>query len=117
MGFEKALSLSDLKVGTAASVELAGEPVCLVRLDDTTVKAVHNVCSHAQFDLAEGWVETDGPGHIECSLHGSSFNLDDGRPDSLPAVRPVPTYAVRIEGDDVLVDAQTPTNDAAVPRH
>jgi 3-phenylpropionate/trans-cinnamate dioxygenase ferredoxin subunit len=114
MAFERALSLSDLKVGTARSVELAGEPVCLVRLDDATVKAVHNTCSHAQYDLDEGWVEDNT---IECALHGSSFDLDTGQPGSLPAVKPVPTYAVRIEGDDVLVDATTPTNGAPLPRH
>lgn len=114
MAFERALSLEDIEVGTAAKVELAGEPICLVRLDADTVRAVHDTCSHAQYSLAEGWVED---GHIECGLHGSSFDLETGQPDALPAVKPVPTYAVRIEGGDVLVDAATPTNDAPLPRH
>ncbi|MGI9018570.1 MAG: Rieske (2Fe-2S) protein [Euzebya sp.] len=114
MAFEKAVPLSQLEVGTATSVKLNGQPICLVRLDDTTVKAVHNTCSHAQFDLDEGWVEGTA---IECALHGSMFDLDTGQPDSLPAVKPIPTYAVRIDGDDVMVDADTPTNDAPLPRH
>lgn len=119
MTFERALSLADLKIGTAQSVELEGEPICLVRLDERTVKAVHNTCSHAQYDLSEGWVDAgvDGHGTIECGLHGSSFDLDTGQPTALPAVKPVPTYAVRIEGDAVLVDASTPTNDAPLPKH
>ncbi len=119
MSFDKAMSLTDLKVGAATSVVIQGQPICLVRLDEGTVKAVHNTCSHAQFDLSEGFVELDedqGP-HIECALHGSSFSLLTGQPDSFPAVIPVPTYAVRIEGDDVLVDATTPTNDAPLPKH
>lgn len=114
MTFQKALSLSDLKVGDAASVQMSGEPICLVRLDETTVKAVHNTCSHQQYDLDEGWVEDN---LIECALHGSSFDLDSGDPDSLPAVIPIPTYAVQIDGDDVLVDADHSTNDAPLPRH
>lgn len=114
MTFERALSLSDLQNGTATCVELAGEPICVVRLDDGTVKAVHNTCSHAQYELHEGWVEDNT---IECGLHGSSFDLDTGMPQALPAVRPVPTYAVRLDGDDVMVDATSPTNDAPVPRH
>lgn len=114
MTFRRAVSLDDLDVGEAVSVELAGEPICLVRLDTDTVKAVHNTCSHQQYDLDEGWVEDN---HIECALHGSSFNLDSGQPDSLPAVIPIPTYAVRVEDGEVLVDADTPTNDAPVPRH
>jgi 3-phenylpropionate/trans-cinnamate dioxygenase ferredoxin subunit len=101
-------------VGSARSVVIQGEPVCLVRLDDTTVRAVHNTCSHAQFDLDEGWVEGNT---IECSLHGSSFDLDTGQPDSLPAVKPIPTYAVKVEGGDVMVDASVPTNGAPLPRH
>ncbi len=98
---------------------LQGEPICVVRVDDTTVKAIHNTCSHAQYDLHEGWVDTmPGIGStIECGLHGSSFDLDTGQPQSLPAVIPVPTYAVRIEGEQVLVDASAPTNAAPLPRH
>ncbi len=114
MAFERVASLADLAIGAAARVEAGGEPVCLVRLDGDTVKAVHDTCSHQQYDLHEGWVEESS---IECALHGSMFDLDTGAPDSLPAVRPIPTYAVRIDGDDVLVDAATPTNDAPLPRH
>ncbi|WP_370324861.1 Rieske (2Fe-2S) protein [Euzebya sp.] len=114
MSFERALSLDDLEVGHAACVELAGEPICLVRLDADTVKAVHDTCSHQQYPLHEGWIEGNT---IECGLHGSMFDLDTGDPDSLPAVTPIPTYAVRIDDGDVLVDATTPTNGASPPRH
>lgn len=119
MSFETALPLDDLPVGTAKRVDLAGEPICLVRVSQDTVRAVHNVCSHAQYDLDDGWVEAeeDGSGSIECSLHGSSFDLTTGQPDSLPAVKPIPTYATKIDGDQVLVDATSPTNDATPPRH
>jgi 3-phenylpropionate/trans-cinnamate dioxygenase ferredoxin subunit len=41
-------------------------------------------------------------------LHGSAFDLRTGVPLSLPAIVPVPTFAVLVEGDDpatpVLVD-------------
>ena len=114
MSFTRALSLSDLEVGQAKSVEIGGEPICLVRVDTDDVKAVHNTCSHQQYDLDEGWVEDNS---IECALHGSMFDLETGHPDSLPAVVAIPTYAVRIEDGEVLVDATTPTNDAPLPRH
>ncbi|CAN5264952.1 non-heme iron oxygenase ferredoxin subunit [soil metagenome] len=114
MAFQRAIALADISVGSATSVELEGEPICLVRLDATTVKAVHNTCSHAQYELAEGWVDGNT---IECGLHGSSFDLDTGQPTALPAVKPIPTYAVRLDGDDVRVDAAAPTNDAPLPRH
>lgn len=109
MAFSKAMSLEDLKVGSAAQVEIDGQPICVVRTHGDTVKAVHDICSHAFYELHEGWVEDN---HIECGLHGSSFDLDTGNPDALPAVKPIPTYAVRITDGDIEVDATTPTNDA-----
>ena len=41
---------------------------------------------------------------IECWKHGSAFSLRTGEPESLPATRPVPVYAVTVEGDDVSVE-------------
>jgi 3-phenylpropionate/trans-cinnamate dioxygenase ferredoxin component len=54
---------------------------------------------------------------VECSLHGSTFDLDTGAPSSMPALKPVPTFAVEVVGDDVLVDATTATNGAPFPDH
>jgi 3-phenylpropionate/trans-cinnamate dioxygenase ferredoxin subunit len=75
---------------------------------------VHDVCSHQYYELHEGFV--DGA-EIECALHGSSFDLATGEPDSLPATQPIPTYAVKISGGAVWVDTEQQTNDAPVPRH
>ena len=111
-------SLADLEPGRAVRVEVDGEPVALVRLDDTDgvtiVRAVHDTCSHQDASLSEGEV---WDGEIECFLHGSTFSLETGAPSCLPATRPIPTYAVTIDGDDVVVDATEPTNGAPVPRH
>jgi 3-phenylpropionate/trans-cinnamate dioxygenase ferredoxin subunit len=37
-------------------------------------------------------------------LHGSRFDLATGHPDVPPAVAPVRTFPVKVDGDDVLVD-------------
>lgn len=115
-------TLADLEPGTPHRVEVDGEPVALVRLDDgassdgghPVVKAVHDTCSHQEASLSEGEI---WDGEIECFLHGSTFSLDTGAPSCLPATTPVPTYAVTVEGDDVYVDATEPTNGAPVPDH
>jgi 3-phenylpropionate/trans-cinnamate dioxygenase ferredoxin component len=104
---------SELEDQTPLQVEIDGVPVCLVRLGDT-VKAVHDTCSHQQWSLADGMVWGNG---IECSLHGSTFDLDDGRPSSLPATVPIPTFPVEVDGDAVRVDVANPTNDAPFPEH
>jgi len=106
--------LSSLEEGTPVRVDVDGVPVCLVRLGDD-VKAVHDTCSHRQWSLADGG--TVWGNGVECSLHGSTFDLDDGRPSSLPAMTPVPTFAVAIDGDDVTVDTSAALNGAPFPAH
>jgi 3-phenylpropionate/trans-cinnamate dioxygenase ferredoxin subunit len=114
MAFERALGLDELTPGTARAVEVGGEPICLVRLDEQTVKAVHDTCSHQQYSLAGGWVDDNT---IECNLHGSSFDLDTGQPQSLPAVKPIPVYACEVRAGGIWVDQADQRNDAPVPRH
>ena len=114
MAFEKVGALDDLPVGTTREVELGGEPICVVRVDEDTVKACHDVCSHEEYPLHEGWVAAD---EIECALHGSTFDLDTGEALSLPAVTPIPVYAAKIEDGAGWGDVDEQLNDAPVPRH
>ncbi|KOX19078.1 non-heme iron oxygenase ferredoxin subunit [Nocardiopsis sp. NRRL B-16309] len=97
-------------VKVAALDEVPDEGVLAVEVDDDTpialvrtegeVFAVRDVCSHAEVRLSEGEVED---GTIECWLHGSCFDLRSGAAINPPATQPVPTYDVKIDGDDVLV--------------
>ena len=114
MAPERVFALDELPVGHARAVELGGEPICVVRLDEQTVKAVHDTCSHQQYSLAEGWVDGNT---IECNKHGSAFDLDTGEPASLPAVKPIPVYACELRDGAVWVDEARQLNDAPVPRH
>ena len=104
---------SELTEATPTRVDVDGVPVCLVRMGDA-VKAVHDTCSHPQWSLADGMVWDNG---VECSLHGSTFDLDTGKPSSLPAMKPVPTFDVELDGDEVRLDVAAPTNDAPFPEH
>ena len=55
--------------------------------------------------LSEG--DVDGC-TIECWLHGSRFDLRTGKPTGLPATDRSPSIPSKIDGDDVLVDLDTP---------
>jgi 3-phenylpropionate/trans-cinnamate dioxygenase ferredoxin subunit len=94
-------SVSDVQPGTAARFDADGHRLCVVNIEGTYY-VVGDECSHADYSLAEGDVWEDEC-EIECPQHGSTFSLVTGEPQSLPATRPVPVYAVRIEGDDVIV--------------
>ncbi|MFO7779033.1 MAG: non-heme iron oxygenase ferredoxin subunit [Nitriliruptoraceae bacterium] len=105
---------SSLEEGQPVRLDVDGVPVCLVRIGQD-VKAIHDTCSHQQWSLADGG--TVWGNGVECSLHGSTFDLDDGRPSSLPAMRPVPTFDVHLDGDDVVVDTSVARNGAPFPAH
>lgn len=98
----RACALSELADAVAHKVDVGGCPVALVRMGDT-VHAIGDTCSHAEVSLAEGMVDTDVCA-LECWKHGSLFSLESGEALTLPATRPVPTYVVRVDGDDVFVD-------------
>lgn len=91
----------ELVPGTARRFEVAGRLVCVVRIDDD-VYALGDTCSHEDYSLSEGEVWVDER-EIECAKHGSTFSLETGEPQCLPATKPVPVYDVRREGDDVIV--------------
>jgi 3-phenylpropionate/trans-cinnamate dioxygenase ferredoxin subunit len=98
--FQRACALSDLPDTGAIGVEVAGVPVAVVRTGGE-VFALHDVCSHEEVPLSEGEVYDHT---VECWLHGSCFDLRSGKPTGPPASKPVVTYPVQIDGDDVLVD-------------
>jgi 3-phenylpropionate/trans-cinnamate dioxygenase ferredoxin component len=99
MTFVKVCALADVPDEGALAVEIDDTPVAVARVGGE-VYALHDVCSHAEVALSEGEVYDHT---IECWLHGSCFDLRTGKPTNPPATQPVPTYRVKIEGDDVFV--------------
>ena len=96
-------STADVPAGEARRFEVSGHEIAVVNLGDEGFRAVGDVCSHAQAYLHEGEVDTDD-GTIECPRHGSTLDLETGKPRSLPSTLPVPTYWLKIEDDEVKVE-------------
>jgi 3-phenylpropionate/trans-cinnamate dioxygenase ferredoxin subunit len=94
--------IEEFPEGEARRVMVDGEEVAVVNAGDH-LYAVGDICSHEHFHLSDGEVDLEEL-TIECPKHGSQFSLQDGRPRSLPAVLPVPTYGVRVVDGEVLVD-------------
>jgi len=92
----------ELAPGEARRFDVDGHRVAVVRIGDDFY-ALGDRCSHADFSLSEGEVLADDL-EIECWKHGSTFSLTTGEPQSLPAVKPVPVYAVRRDGDDLVLE-------------
>jgi 3-phenylpropionate/trans-cinnamate dioxygenase ferredoxin subunit len=94
------LTLSSLQVGKPVRIEKNGESICVARVGDE-VFAVNDVCSHSDASLSEGDI-TDFK--IECWLHGAEFDLRTGEALTPPAVAPIKTYSVTVDGDSVTVE-------------
>lgn len=82
-------------------VEVTSEPVCLYRLGDK-IYATHDVCTHGQASLADGFVEGE---EIECPLHQGRFHIPTGKAVGVPCTEDIRTYAVRVEDGNIFVKA------------
>ena len=67
-----------------------------------TVYAIEDVCTHDGGELDQG--ELEGC-RIMCPRHGAYFDVTTGAALTLPAILPLPTYTVRVAGDDIFIDA------------
>jgi nitrite reductase/ring-hydroxylating ferredoxin subunit len=102
IGFVRVAGRGEIRAGEMMAVEVEGDPVLLCNVDGEYY-AVHDECTHECFPLSEGTLK----GHcVTCLLHGARFDVRNGEVLALPAYGPVKTYAVRVEGDDILIAAE-----------
>ena len=95
-------ALDDVEPDSAIRVDIDDHRLAVVRCGDD-VYVIGDRCTHADISLAEGEVDCD-TGTIECWKHGSEFRLEDGVPETLPATKPTPTYAVTVRDGDIYVE-------------
>src|SRR5260370_2349751 len=93
-------STSDLAPGETRRIRLGEEAIALYNCGGA-IYATDDTCSHEEASLSDGWLEDC---EITCPLHGAIFDVTTGEPQCLPATKPIRTYPVRIEGEDVFVE-------------
>jgi 3-phenylpropionate/trans-cinnamate dioxygenase ferredoxin subunit len=91
---------SDIPPGKVRSCPVDGRKIAVCNVDGTFY-AIDDVCTHDGGELDQG--ELDGD-QIECPRHGARFDVKTGRALTLPAVMPVKSYPVRVEGDAIEVE-------------
>jgi nitrite reductase/ring-hydroxylating ferredoxin subunit len=100
--FVKVAESKEIGPSTMKAVELEGEKVCIINTEGNYY-AIGNVCTHVGGPLDEGTLEGY---EVECPWHGSKFDVRNGEPTKPPAVRAVPKYEVKIQGNDILLRKQ-----------
>jgi 3-phenylpropionate/trans-cinnamate dioxygenase ferredoxin subunit len=103
MALVRICGTADVPEGEARRFELDHRPFAVVNLGDEGFRVVDAICSHAHYFLDEGEVDPD-LGTIECPKHGSTFDLDTGKPRTLPATQPVEVFAAKVDNDDVMIE-------------
>jgi 3-phenylpropionate/trans-cinnamate dioxygenase ferredoxin component len=100
MPWVKVARESDVEPGTAEVVEAGGKRIALCNTGEG-VYAIDDLCSHDRGPLDQGKLIGN---RIECPRHGAQFDVTTGRAVVLPAVRPIKTYATRLEDGDIEVE-------------
>ena len=96
--------LSDLPPGATRIVEWEDLEIGLFNCKGR-ILAIEDRCSHDNGPLVEGELDQDNC-TIECPRHGSLFDLQTGKPLTLPAYVPVETFPVIIENDTIKLEVE-----------
>jgi nitrite reductase/ring-hydroxylating ferredoxin subunit/uncharacterized membrane protein len=100
--FTPAIALADLHENKLTRVEVAGEPILLLKRGEQ-IYAVGAVCSHYGAPMEQGQVQDT---NIECPWHYSLYSLEDGSYLRGPTTAPLPVYETRITDGQVTVRLQ-----------
>jgi 3-phenylpropionate/trans-cinnamate dioxygenase ferredoxin subunit len=99
--FVRVARADEIPPGEKKIVEVDGVLVVVVNLGGAFY-AIEDVCTHDGGPLGEGNLE----GHeLICPRHGARFDVRTGDALTLPAFEAAPTYEVRVEDGDVLVES------------
>jgi len=90
-----------LKNSELVGFDFNEKKILISRIRDR-VYATDRICTHAYADLSTGFMNED-EGTITCPLHMSSFRLEDGTPQNLPAEEPLKTYKTKIQDNSVYI--------------
>jgi len=96
----KACTLDQVKTGQLFSF-LHIDKKILVANQKGKIYATDLICTHADADLSTGFLSDEG---VRCPLHLSIFNLQNGKPQNLPAEIPLKTYNVKIDHNEIYVE-------------
>ena len=95
--------LGALPAGEMRLVEADGRKIGVFHTADGALYAIEDRCSHDDGPLAEGEFDPAAC-TVECPRHGSLFDITTGKPRTLPAYRPVDTFEVRVDDDEVKLE-------------
>jgi len=98
--WKKACNLDQVPDGELLGTTINDKKILLANWKGT-IFATDQICTHAEADLSTGFLNEEG---VRCPLHLSVFNLENGKPQNPPAEKPLQTYNVKIEQNEIYVE-------------
>ncbi len=97
--YYKVATIQELRPGRMKLVAVNHQQLVLCNVGGSFY-AIENMCSHDGGPLGEGNLQGT---RIECPRHGAKFDVTTGEALIFPALAPVTTFAVRVDGDSIEV--------------
>lgn len=96
--------VEQIPFGEARAFDVAGEQVAIFRLRSGALRAVSAVCPHRGGPIADGQADEQV---VLCPLHLNAFDLVTGC--STTGADPLRVYDVALDGDQLLIVLEVPT--------
>ena len=107
--FIKVAETSEIPLGQMKVVRLAEKEVLITNINNVYY-AIENSCTHMHGDLSKGNLEGNT---LTCPKHKANFDVTTGKvvcgpkiPLIHPKIKDESTYAVKVEGKDILLESQ-----------
>lgn len=98
-GWHDVAAVDELLEDDVMQVTVGDVVLALYRVGDEFY-ATDDCCTHEEASLADGYLQDDT---IECPRHQGVFHIPTGRAVQAPVTVDLRVYAVRVEGERVLV--------------
>ena len=100
MAFVRVCAIRDIKPGEGKQFVINSKIIAIFNVAGEFY-CIGGRCTHAGGPLAQGMLEGY---EIECPLHGARFDVRNGNNLCQPAPGPEPSYEVKIEGENIMVN-------------
>ena len=100
MTFVRVGTIEDVPPGTVKVWQVGDREIAVCNANGE-LYAIDNVCTHDEGSLDQG--ELIGF-EVECPRHGARFDVRSGEVKALPAVLPIDTFKVRLQGKDIEIE-------------
>jgi len=97
--YHKIAAVADIPPGTVKAYRVGYADVLVCNVGGR-IYAVANECTHDGAPISTGRLFKE---QVVCPRHGARFNVATGAVEAPPAILPLDTYEVKVEGEDIYV--------------